>query len=68
MEETPDTYLSFSSEFDSITIPPPSFDNFYNSSSHQALLGNSSSDLRYLIDRDGDGDFELTVEESVDDL
>lgn len=59
-----DTYLTFSSDFDSITIPPSSFDNFYNSSSDQ--VGNSISGLRFLIDDDdGDGDFQFTSEEDL---
>ncbi|ESQ44415.1 hypothetical protein EUTSA_v10005827mg [Eutrema salsugineum] len=66
---TPDTDPStpcFSSEFDSIANPPPPFaDNFYNSSSDRALIGKPISDLRFLID--GDGDFEL-IFDSVDDL
>lgn len=59
-----DTSLTFSSDFDSITIPPSSFDNFCNSSSDQ--VGNSISDLRFLIDDDdGDGDFQFTSEEDL---
>ncbi|CAE6076454.1 unnamed protein product [Arabidopsis arenosa] len=59
-----DTYLTFSSDFDSITIPPSSFDNFCNSSSDQ--VGNSISDLRFLIDDDdGDGDFQFTLEDNL---
>ncbi|XP_019100370.1 PREDICTED: bZIP transcription factor 49-like [Camelina sativa] len=76
LEDTPDTYLSFSSEFDSIAIaisppppPPPPSDNFCNSSSDQApLLKNSISDLRFYIDDDGDEDYELNFEDSFNDL
>ncbi|CAL9246135.1 unnamed protein product [Arabidopsis halleri] len=59
-----DTSLTFSSEFDSIAIHPSPFDNFCNSSSEQ--VGNSISDLRFLIDDDvGDGDGQFTIEEDL---
>ncbi|KAG7634663.1 Basic-leucine zipper domain [Arabidopsis suecica] len=45
-----DTYLTFSSDFDYIAIPPSPFDNFCNSNSDQ--VRNSISDLRFLIDDD----------------
>ncbi|XP_010525437.1 PREDICTED: bZIP transcription factor 17 [Tarenaya hassleriana] len=66
MEEPPPATASnpnFSSEFDSVSIPP--FDHMFLSGSDQDPVGNLTSDLGFSFD--GDDEFELTFD-GIDDL